>query len=183
VGARADALSRSSEERRLQIDILDEKPGLAPEKVLRLTVAAPTVTARELIRARVMLEVERLLAELEALESEAARRQGRLAERMKSFLVIPSAAERTLNGDRGAYGPGTRSFPRHGASGPFGPAHRGLPPGADAEALADDAVAAFERGRFFLLVDDRQVTDLDEALGLAETSNVTFLRLTPLQGG
>ena len=168
----------------MQIDILDEKPGVAPEKVLRMSVSAPTVTARELIRARVALEAERLLAELRDQRTETGRRNAELAERMKSFLVIPSAAERELNGPRGPYGPSTRGFEVSGGEeGPYGRDPRAFPVDADVEALADTAVAAFERGRFFLLVDDRQVTDLDEALGLAETSNVTFLRLTPLQGG
>lgn len=167
----------------MQIDILDEKPGAAPKKVLRMTFAAPTVTARELIRTRVALEVERLLAELRDQHTEAARRNAEIAERMKSFLVIPSAAERRLNGERGAYGPGSRGFPLSGAPGAYGRDARAARLDDDVEALADSAVAAFERGRFYLLVDDRQVTDLDEVLGLAETSNVTFLRLTPLQGG
>ena len=167
----------------MQIDIIDEKPGAAPEKVLRMTLPAPTVTARELIRARVALEAERLLAELRDQHTETGRRNAALAERMKSFLVIPSAAEQELNGHRGAYGPGTRGFPLSGERGPYGGDLHALPLDSDVEALADSAVAAFERGRFYLLVDDRQVTDLDEVLGLAETSNVTFLRLTPLQGG
>ena len=148
-----------------------------------MSVSAPTVTARELIRARVALEAERLLAELRDQQTETGRRNAELAERMKSFLVIPSAAERELNGPRGPYGPSTRGFPVSGEQGPYGRDPRAFPVAADIEALADTAVAAFESGRFFLLVDDRQVTDLDEALGLAETSNVTFLRLTPLQGG
>jgi hypothetical protein len=37
--------------------------------------------------------------------------------------------------------------------------------------------------RFFILLDDRQAEHLDDELKLDQTGNVTFLQLTPLQGG
>lgn len=73
-------------------------------------------------------------------------------------LVQPIAAEVALNGPR-------------------------EPHLVDAEIQAKVAVEAFERGRFLLLVDDRQVTGLDERVVLRTGSSVSFLKLTPLVGG
>lgn len=53
----------------------------------------------------------------------------------------------------------------------------------DWEEQAAAALEAFERNGFFVLVDDRQVDDLDEELALADTSVVSFVRLVPLVGG
>lgn len=53
----------------------------------------------------------------------------------------------------------------------------------DWEKQADVAIAAFERNGFFVIVDDRQVTELDEELALTGTSDVRFVRLVALIGG
>jgi hypothetical protein len=45
------------------------------------------------------------------------------------------------------------------------------------------ALAAFSRNGFLVLVDDRQITALDEVIPLTEQTTVTFLRLVPLIGG
>jgi hypothetical protein len=45
------------------------------------------------------------------------------------------------------------------------------------------ALDGFLRNAFFLVVDGRQATDLDEVIPLRPTSDVTFVRLLPLQGG
>lgn len=45
------------------------------------------------------------------------------------------------------------------------------------------ALDGFTRNAFFLVVDGRQVTQLDETIRLRPTSNVTFVRLVPLDGG
>lgn len=76
-------------------------------------------------------------------------------------LVAPTAAERTLNGPRRPP-PGTPS---------------------DVEHETARALEAFHRGRFVLLVDRRQVLDPEERIELTPASQVTFLRLVPLQGG
>ena len=51
----------------------------------------------------------------------------------------------------------------------------------------DDAVAlalrGFERNAFLVIVDDRQVTDLDAEIRLAPDTDITFVRLVPLVGG
>ncbi|MER7591051.1 hypothetical protein ABTW72_26295 [Micromonospora sp. NPDC127501] len=45
------------------------------------------------------------------------------------------------------------------------------------------ALDAFRRNGFVVLVDDRQVTALDEKVRLHAGSRVTFLKLVPLVGG
>jgi hypothetical protein len=45
------------------------------------------------------------------------------------------------------------------------------------------ALHAFVTNRFFLLVDRRQIVDLDEPFPLTSKSTVVFLRLTQLKGG
>ncbi len=75
-------------------------------------------------------------------------------------LVQPTGAERELNGEPA----------RH---------HRRLDP----EEESARALEAFRRNGFVVLVDDRQVDDLDEPVALTAATQVTFLRLVPLVGG
>jgi hypothetical protein len=53
----------------------------------------------------------------------------------------------------------------------------------DPEKQVASALAAFEGNGFVVLVDDRQVEDLDAALALSIDTQVTFLKLVPLVGG
>jgi hypothetical protein len=53
----------------------------------------------------------------------------------------------------------------------------------DAERQVEVALHAFERGQILLLVDDRQVEELDQQVTLRPDSTVTFLKLVPLVGG
>jgi hypothetical protein len=67
------------------------------------------------------------------------------------------------------------------------PAARGFqmptPRRIDWQRQADRAIEAFERNGFFVLVDDRQVTELDEELDLTPDSDIRFVRLVQLVGG
>jgi hypothetical protein len=47
----------------------------------------------------------------------------------------------------------------------------------------ETALGAFSANRFFLLVDRRQIVDLDAPFLLTPKSTVVFVRLTPLKGG
>jgi hypothetical protein len=51
------------------------------------------------------------------------------------------------------------------------------------ERQADVAEEGFQRHAFFVLVDGRQVEDLDEELTLTADSDVRFVKLVPLVGG
>jgi hypothetical protein len=75
-------------------------------------------------------------------------------------LVQPTDAERELNGTR-------LRAPRR----------------LDWEAQYERAVEAFGRRVYLVLVNDRQVTDLDAQVDLHAGSEVTFLKLVPLVGG
>jgi hypothetical protein len=75
-------------------------------------------------------------------------------------LVTPTDAERTLNGYRV-------------------PAKRAI----DAEKQCQLALEAFDQNGFILLVDDRQVANLDDPVEIHPGSSVVFLKLTPLVGG
>ncbi|MFD0586249.1 hypothetical protein [Dactylosporangium darangshiense] len=93
------------------------------------------------------------------VREEVARYNARPVERFQG-LVRPTAAEEDLNGYRM---PGQTRI--------------------DWERQADAAVAAFGHNAFFVLVDDRQVEDLDAELSLDEASRVAFIRLVQLVGG
>ena len=45
------------------------------------------------------------------------------------------------------------------------------------------AITAFNGNGFLVLLDERQITDLDETLHLTPESQLTFLKLVPLMGG
>lgn len=75
-------------------------------------------------------------------------------------LVAPTDAERVLNGFRLRT---TRSI--------------------DPEKQCKLAMQAFEQNGFILLVDDQQVSELDQQIELKTSTSVVFLKLTPLVGG
>lgn len=69
------------------------------------------------------------------------------------------------------------------AAATLAPAKRGKPVHLDEAEEVEAALAAFSANRFVMLVDDRQIADLDEPIALTPDSEVVFLRLTPLVGG
>jgi len=75
-------------------------------------------------------------------------------------LVQPTDTERALNGYK-----------------------LGRPRQLDWQKQFEQALAAFDKRTFLLLVGDRQVEDLDEEFRLAAETEVTFLKLVPLVGG
>ncbi len=75
-------------------------------------------------------------------------------------LVQPTHAERTLNGYR-------LRTPRR----------------LDWEAQCAKAIEAFARRGYIVLVNDKQVAELDAPVRLGAGAEVTFLRLVPLVGG
>ncbi|GAB3976847.1 hypothetical protein V1634_27355 [Plantactinospora veratri] len=75
-------------------------------------------------------------------------------------LVQPTDTERTLNGFK-------LRQPRR----------------IDPDEQADRALEAFSRNGFIVLVDDRQVDELDAVVELARGTRITFLKLVPLVGG
>jgi hypothetical protein len=76
------------------------------------------------------------------------------------LLVQPVEAERTLNGFR---------LPRLRR--------------IDPQEQFEKALEAFDGNGFVILVDDKQVEDLDAQIDLRADTSVTFLKLVPLVGG
>ncbi len=76
------------------------------------------------------------------------------------MLVQPGEAERTLNGYK---------FQK--------------PRAIEPQAQFEKAVEAFNGNGFIVLVDDRQVSTLDDEIALRPDTSVTFLKLIPLVGG
>jgi hypothetical protein len=78
---------------------------------------------------------------------------------MMKPLVVPTEKERSLNG--------WSSKPRV----------------IDAGRQLAAAIEAFERTRILVVVDDRQVLDLDQPLIVTSDTEVRFIKLVPLVGG
>jgi len=76
------------------------------------------------------------------------------------MLVQPNDTERTLNG-----------FKFH------------KPHLVDPVTQYEKAIEAFEENGFIVLVDDRQIENLDTEIALHPETSVTFLKLVPLVGG
>jgi hypothetical protein len=53
----------------------------------------------------------------------------------------------------------------------------------DWEKQFENAITAFERNGFLILVDDEQITELEEEIAIAPETVVSFLKLVPLVGG
>ena len=146
----------------MQVECIDEIPGRGTRHAASVSVAGLTIDAAALIRARVELEIERVVAMHE-----------QKSEGFEDWLVRPDAVEALLNGERGPFGPG---------SGALAAAAR-----ADSEPYRDAMVATaldgFTRGRFLLFAGDSQVTALDEEIDLRRTAEIVFLRRLPRKGG
>ena len=75
-------------------------------------------------------------------------------------LVQPTQTERVLNGER-----------------------RAITHSLDWQAQYEKTIEAFTRHCYLVLVNDRQIADLDAVLDLHAGTAVTFLKLVPLVGG
>ncbi|UFH60294.1 hypothetical protein [Sulfurovum mangrovi] len=53
----------------------------------------------------------------------------------------------------------------------------------DAEKQISIALKGFQENRFFVLVNDRQISSLDEMLSIDNKTRVSFIKLVPLIGG
>jgi hypothetical protein len=58
-----------------------------------------------------------------------------------------------------------------------------IAPIVDWQLQYERAITAFEQKRYIVLVDDRQVSDLDRSIQITTKSTITFLKLVPLIGG
>jgi hypothetical protein len=140
----------------LTLKVVDQRLGTsAPVRRagVSLRLASERVTAREIIRSRVTAEVEEF--------SRPRRTQGPT----RSFIVDveSNSPEAKLNSLDSARSNARKLF--------------------DLEHEIDRAVTGFTQRRFIMLLDDRQIDDLDAPVGLRPESEVVFIYLKPLKGG
>ena len=120
---------------------------------LTLDLLTETLTVRELIRSRVYQEVDDHNRRVRAADAGAVPYGG---------LVTPADGERELNGPRAG-----KVWARE----------------VDWRAQFNAACLAFERNRFFVLIDDRQAESLEEEFTARPGMAVSFVKLVPLVGG
>ncbi|MDJ0850706.1 MAG: hypothetical protein QNK04_20215 [Myxococcota bacterium] len=132
------------------------------EPAAEITIVDETSSQEVTNRFQLTLASERLSARelIERRVREEVERHNRAPTDVYHGLVQPEESERLLNGYR---------------------LRRPDPLAADP--LVEAALRAFEANGFVLLLDDRQVEDLDEQLVLTGESLVRFVRLVPLVGG
>lgn len=118
-----------------------------------LTDLSERMTVRELIRSRVYQEVRDLEVRQAASDRELLEFRG---------LVTPSESEQVLNGSGVRVSRGRK---------------------IDWKKQFEDACDAFERNSFLILINDRQAESLDEEFVVEPSTDVAFLKLTPLVGG
>jgi enoyl-CoA hydratase/carnithine racemase len=121
-----------------------------------LKLVSQRMSARDVIRQRIADEIA--TANARAIEHAEAH------ARTRSFLIAfePSSPEAALNAPRS---PKRRQeiF--------------------DEQAEYDRAILAFEKRQFIMLLDERQIENLDDEFGLTGANEIVFLYLTPLVGG
>lgn len=137
------------------VKIVDEHFGRGRSPAFELRLVSERTSVRELIAQRVREDVA--LANSDQTNARAA------LDRTRSFLIPFDASpiEAALNKPREAQKP--RRF--------------------DETEEVEKALAAFSGNQYILLIDERQVGDLETTVTLTPESEVVFLRLTPLVGG
>lgn len=121
---------------------------------MSLPIEAETLTLREIIMLRVEEEIRRMQD-----------------EQTRHFLVALSdlsEQERLLNGNKWT-GPNAKNSTQ--------------PAGPDPEAQGYRALEAFKRNAYFVLVDNKQVDELETSIRLTDETVVSFVKITPLVGG
>jgi hypothetical protein len=150
--------------------LCDQSGGRPPAQALVVAwQESVPLTPRALIAERVRIEWERREAQFEAAPGDASHSETNASEsriRGASPLVDMDRLWR-LSPHRA---------PQLAPS-PAGPKPFTL------DRVTELALEGFVRNAFFLVVDGRQLTELDETVPFTTTSEVTFVRLLPLVGG
>ena len=113
---------------------------------IELEIAKQEISVKDIIEMRVKREVENY--------------NHRIDDRFFNGLVVPTDAERTLNGYK---------IKRNA--------------NIDAEKQVYVALAAFQKNGYFVLVDDVQSESLNQIVKIGENTKISFIKLTPLIGG
>lgn len=164
------------------IELVDYVPGAEKTPALLLQIQESSVTVRDLIRFRVEAEVDRQNFVDELAQQQTNEWDAETRRRQARWLVTPNPAEVALNGERGAFGAGTKPYLEvHNNPNPT--PNPKAQPCLDIEAMVQTAWNGFEENAYLVLIDDGQANALDDVLTLREASEVVFVRLTPLVGG
>lgn len=123
------------------------------------TVSGDILRTIEIMVENEMMMVRDLIAARVRKEVETYNAQ---AQEYFQGLIQPSDAEATLNGY--TYKMRNKRY-------------------VDPEKQVFVAWDAFQKNRFFIMIDNKQVADLDEAILVEASTKVSFLRLMPLVGG
>jgi hypothetical protein len=127
-----------------------------------ITVRDETITGNSVSAFPVELLTERVTVR-ELIRSRVYQEVGDYNRRTPEYfrgLVQPTDAEQTLNGYK------VRKARQ-----------------LDWKAQFDKAIEAFQRNQFFILVDDKQVDELEDEVTLTPDTRVSFVKLVPLVGG
>lgn len=148
----------------MAIAIIDEILGQGHQKVHSLEHLSPNgesvkITARELIKIRIELEFEKLDNE-EEKENPFA-----------NWLIRPTTDEAILNGRTKSFGPGVFGFEAK------------KPKEPKKAKILETAINEFVKGHYFIIANDKQITEIDEEIELKNTSELIFIKLIPLAGG
>jgi hypothetical protein len=138
-----------------QLTIIEEAFGSGTTTELPVTFSSEHITLSDLIMRKVSTKVEQLNRDAKAHEN-------------ANFFT--SKKEKQLNAVT-IKGRARRSFVKM------------LGAKVDPERAGYEALYAFKKNAFFVLVDDEQRDDLEEELFLTQKSRVRFIRLLPLVGG
>jgi len=137
----------------ISIQIVDEYFGKSKTPVFEINFPTETITIRDLITRRVEEEVAQVNAQ-------RFKQKKSLQERMFLAGITNRAPETLLNADK----------PKR---------HKMIDP----VAAVRTALKAFEASRYFLLINDQQIEEIDKVVDLTPQTEAVFLRLTPLVGG
>ena len=127
-------------------------------KIVDETATGEVTAETELVLASQCVTVREIIER--RVRDEVARFNGRKAETLFRGLVQPTETEAELNGYR-------LREPRR----------------LDVETQCAKALKAFRSNGFFMLVNDRQVEELDEEIIVQPDTRIAFVKLLPLVGG
>lgn len=139
----------------INVRIVDEHFGKSKLSIFNLQYPSETATIREIITRRVEEEVARVT------HMKQNPQHIKVEHRMFLAGLTKLSPEVLLNKD---------SVAKRGKS-------------IDVPQAVKTALRAFETRKYFVLFNDVQYEKLDQEITLTPDSEVTFLRLTPLQGG
>lgn len=134
-----------------------------------LTFKDETLTGNLIQEMEIPVEAETLtLREIIMLrvEEEIRRMRDEQHQRFLTALSDLTEQERALNGVKWS-----------GANSKLAPT------GPDPEAQGYRALEAFKRNAYFVLIDDKQVDELETEIRLTDKTVVSFVKMTPLVGG